>query len=240
MATVTFDHVSKKYGDVLAGRRPEPRDRRRRVHGPRRALGLRQDDQPADDRRPRGDHRRHAPDRRPRRQRRRRPRIATSRWSSRATRSTRTCRSATTWRSGSSCARSPRPRSRSGSTRRPGSSSLEKLLDRKPKELSGGQRQRVALGRAIVREPAVFLMDEPLSNLDAKLRVQTRAEIARLHQRLGTTIGLRHPRPGRGDDDGQPDRGHERGPAPAGRHAAGPVRPPGQPVRRRASSAARR
>ena len=64
---------------------------------------------------------------------------------------------------------------------------LQKLLDRKPKELSGGQRQRVALGRAIVREPAVFLMDEPLSNLDAKLRVQTRAEIARLHQRLQTT-----------------------------------------------------
>jgi multiple sugar transport system ATP-binding protein len=65
---------------------------------------------------------------------------------------------------------------------------LETLLARKPKELSGGQRQRVALGRAIVREPAVFLMDEPLSNLDAKLRVQTRAEIARLHQRLGTTM----------------------------------------------------
>jgi multiple sugar transport system ATP-binding protein len=65
---------------------------------------------------------------------------------------------------------------------------LENLLERKPKQLSGGQRQRVALGRAIVREPAVFLMDEPLSNLDAKLRVQTRAEIARLHQRLGTTI----------------------------------------------------
>jgi multiple sugar transport system ATP-binding protein len=64
---------------------------------------------------------------------------------------------------------------------------LGKLLQRKPKELSGGQRQRVALGRAIVREPAVFLMDEPLSNLDAKLRVQTRAEIARLHQRLKTT-----------------------------------------------------
>ncbi|HSK52556.1 MAG TPA: sn-glycerol-3-phosphate ABC transporter ATP-binding protein UgpC [Clostridia bacterium] len=65
---------------------------------------------------------------------------------------------------------------------------LQKLLDRKPKELSGGQRQRVALGRAIVREPSVFLMDEPLSNLDAKLRVQTRAEIARLHQRLETTM----------------------------------------------------
>jgi multiple sugar transport system ATP-binding protein len=65
---------------------------------------------------------------------------------------------------------------------------LENLLDRKPGALSGGQRQRVALGRAIVRDPAAFLMDEPLSNLDAKLRVQTRAEIARLHQRLGTTI----------------------------------------------------
>ena len=65
---------------------------------------------------------------------------------------------------------------------------LENLLDRKPGALSGGQRQRVALGRAIVRDPAAFLMDEPLSNLDAKLRVQTRAQIARLHQRLGTTI----------------------------------------------------
>jgi multiple sugar transport system ATP-binding protein len=64
---------------------------------------------------------------------------------------------------------------------------LERFLDRKPRALSGGQRQRVALGRAIVREPSVFLMDEPLSNLDAKLRVETRANIARLHQRLGTT-----------------------------------------------------
>jgi multiple sugar transport system ATP-binding protein len=62
------------------------------------------------------------------------------------------------------------------------------LLTRKPKQLSGGQRQRVALGRAIVREPKVFLMDEPLSNLDAKLRVQTRAEISKLHQRLETTF----------------------------------------------------
>jgi len=65
---------------------------------------------------------------------------------------------------------------------------IEHLLDRKPKQLSGGQRQRVAVGRAIVREPNVFLMDEPLSNLDAKLRVQARAEISKLHQRLGTTF----------------------------------------------------
>jgi len=64
---------------------------------------------------------------------------------------------------------------------------LEKYLDRKPKALSGGQRQRVAMGRAIVREPSVFLMDEPLSNLDAKLRVETRANIADLQHRLGTT-----------------------------------------------------
>ena len=64
---------------------------------------------------------------------------------------------------------------------------LEELLKRKPRNLSGGQRQRVAMGRAIVREPAVFLMDEPLSNLDAKLRVQTRGEISRLQRELATT-----------------------------------------------------
>lgn len=70
---------------------------------------------------------------------------------------------------------------------------LKDLLQRKPKQLSGGQRQRVALGRAIVREPSVFLMDEPLSNLDAKLRVQTRAELIKLHRRLGiTTIYVTH------------------------------------------------
>ena len=65
---------------------------------------------------------------------------------------------------------------------------IEHLLDRKPKALSGGQRQRVAMGRAIVRSPKVFLMDEPLSNLDAKLRVQMRLEISKLHQRLQSTI----------------------------------------------------
>ena len=65
---------------------------------------------------------------------------------------------------------------------------IEHLLDRKPKALSGGQRQRVALGRAMVRNPAVFLLDEPLSNLDAKLRTSMRTEIIKLHQKLGTTF----------------------------------------------------
>lgn len=65
---------------------------------------------------------------------------------------------------------------------------ISHLLDRRPRQLSGGQRQRVAVGRAIVRDPAVFLMDEPLSNLDAKLRVEARSFISKLHQRLGTTF----------------------------------------------------
>src|SRR5205823_12170684 len=70
---------------------------------------------------------------------------------------------------------------------------LEGMLDRRPAALSGGQRQRVAMGRAIVREPAAFLMDEPLSNLDAKLRVGMRAELSRLHDRLGvTTVYVTH------------------------------------------------
>ena len=73
---------------------------------------------------------------------------------------------------------------------------IDHLLDRKPKALSGGQRQRVALGRAIVRDPKVFLLDEPLSNLDAKLRAQMRTEISKLHQRLGTTfIYVTHDQP---------------------------------------------
>lgn len=70
---------------------------------------------------------------------------------------------------------------------------LEQYLDRKPKALSGGQRQRVALGRAIVRDAKVFLMDEPLSNLDAKLRVAMRSEIIKLHERLATNYNLRYP-----------------------------------------------
>ena len=109
---------------------------------------------------------------------------------------------------------------------------LKEFLDRKPRALSGGQRQRVAMGRAIVREPQAFLMDEPLSNLDAKLRVHMRAEIASL-QPARRDDDLRHARPGRGDDDGRPGRGHAQGRAPAGRAAAGALRAPGEPLRRR-------
>ena len=110
---------------------------------------------------------------------------------------------------------------------------ISELLKRKPKQLSGGQRQRVALGRAIVREPVVFLMDEPLSNLDAKLRVETRARDPQAPGAARDDDDLRHARPGRGDDDGRPDRGHEPRRAPAGRDAGGALHEPAQRLRRR-------
>jgi len=97
------------------------------------------------------------------------------------------------------------------------------LLGRKPKALSGGERQRVALGRALVREPKVFLFDEPLSNLDARLRAQMRTQISLLHQRLGATF---HPRSGGGDDHGGQNRAYEGRLHSASRYTAGDVRKP--------------
>ena len=110
---------------------------------------------------------------------------------------------------------------------------LDDYLDRKPAKLSGGQRQRVAMGRAIVRQPQVFLMDEPLSNLDAKLRVQTRTQIAALQRRLGvTTVYVTH------DQVEAMTMGDrvavlEGRPAAAVRDTAGAVHPAGQHLRRR-------
>ena len=117
---------------------------------------------------------------------------------------------------------------------------LEDFLERKPRALSGGQRQRVAMGRAIVREPQAFLMDEPLSNLDAKLRVQMRAEISSLQRRPRRDHDLRHARPGRGHDHGRPRRRDAQGRAAAGGAAAGALRPARSTSSSPASSAARR
>ena len=117
---------------------------------------------------------------------------------------------------------------------------LTPYLDRKPKQLSGGQRQRVAMGRAIVREPKVFLMDEPLSNLDAKLRVQMRGEIAKLQHELGTTtIYVTHDQV-EAMTMGAPRRRDAPGRAPAGRRArSGCTTSPGT-CSSRGSSARRR
>ena len=110
---------------------------------------------------------------------------------------------------------------------------IEQLLNRKPAALSGGQRQRVALGRAIVREPKVFLMDEPLSNLDAKLRVQMRTEITKLHKRLQTTfIYVTHDQT-EAMTMGTRNRADEGWRHAAERHAAEPLRFPGESLRGR-------
>ena len=110
---------------------------------------------------------------------------------------------------------------------------IKPLLAKLPRQCSGGESQRVALARTIVTNPAVFLMDEPLSSLDAKLRVDMRTELKRLHERLEGDLRLRHARPGRGHDHGRPHRRHEQGPDRAARHAARDLQSPGDPVRRR-------
>ena len=110
---------------------------------------------------------------------------------------------------------------------------LEELLDRRPKQLCGGQRQRVAMGRAIIRQPQAFLMDEPLSNLDAQLRVQMRGEIEALQKRLGvTTVYVTHDQV-EAMTMGDRDRGAPRRRPAAGRHARRRLRQAGEPLRRR-------
>ena len=131
-------------------------------------------------------------------------------------------------------------RSRAPSRRAAGILALEELLHRYPGQLSGGQRQRVALARAIVREPDAFLMDEPLSNLDAQLRIQTRARADPAARAARDHDDVRHARPGRGDDDGAPDRGDERGGAAADRDAAGRLQAARRTSSSRRSSAPRR
>ena len=191
MAAISLRNVVKRYGTRAEGEPGDPRrqrrDRRRRVHRHRRALGLRQVDAAAHgggleeisggeicDRRPRGQqpragrarHRDGVPELRalPAHERVRQHGLRPED------------------RQGADATRSRR-----ASTRPPKILELGHLLERKPRELSGGQRQRVAMGRAIVRQPQVFLFDEPLSNLDAKLRAQTRLEIQKLHRELGIT-----------------------------------------------------
>ncbi len=161
-----------------------------------------------------------------------RPGIATSRWSSRTTPSTPTSPSRRISATASRFGRRRRTRSRRRVEEVARMLGLEELLERRPGALSGGQRQRVAMGRAIVREPAAFLMDEPLSNLDAKLRVDMRARAGAAARAARRDDDLRHARPGRGDDARHARGRDARRDRAAGRHAAGALPRAAEPLRR--------
>ena len=189
MAKVELKKIGKVYeGNVRAVDDANIVDQRQGVRDFRRSLGLRQIHDPAHDRRPRGHHRGRAVHRRQAGQRRPaqgprhrdgvpelRPLSPHDRLREHGLRA----------QASASCPRTEIDKRVKEAAR---ILDIEKLLERRPKQLSGGQRQRVAVGRAIVRNPKVFLFDEPLSNLDAKLRVQMRAELIDLHYRLDATM----------------------------------------------------
>ena len=233
MATVTFDHVTKKYGEVDRRRRPQPRDPGRRVHGPRRPVGLRQDHQPADDRRPRGHHRRA------------RSRSATG---SSTTSPPKDRDIAMVFQSYALYPHmSVYDNLAFGLKLR---KVAKKEIDRRVKEaaetiqLDDAPR---AQAEGALRRPAPARRPRPGHRPRAgrlphgRAALQPRRQAARPDPRRDRAPPpapqdddrLRHPRPGRGDDDGRADRGHEPGEAPAGRHAAGALRPPRQQVRGR-------
>ena len=224
MAGVTYEDVTKRFDGTVAVNELKYRSPTASSSFCR-SLRLRQDHGAADARRPGGDLGRPDPDRRPRRQQPR-ARLANVAmvFQSYALYPHMTVYDNLAF--GLRNLGAARTEVESASARPRNSRPRRPLLKRKPKQLSGGQRQRVALGRAIVREPAAFLMDEPLSNLDAQLRVPTRAEILKLQRRPRHDHDLRHARSGRGDDDGRPDRRDERRRPAADRVAGGALHEP--------------
>ena len=222
MAHIQLAERHQELRRAHGARRPEPRHRRRRVLRAARPDRRRQDDDAAPDRRARKADAGHASSSAARTSPTGARPSATWRWCSSNIRSIRAtpCAQNLAFPLKSkvrnySPAEIERAFARAAKTLR-----IEHLLDRKTDRLSGGEMQRVSIGRAIVREPRVFLMDEPLSNLDAKLREALRAELKNLQMKLGAHLPLRHPRPDRGDVDGRQDRRAQPGPARAGRHAA--------------------